>query len=80
MLALVEAGDEVLIPTPCWVSYIDMVKLTGAQPVLLPRSRENNYQFTKAELEAKMTERTKMVTESVIALIVTTYSQLKFGW
>ena len=50
-------GDEVIIPTPCWVSYPDMVKLTGATPVLLPG--EADFKIRPETLEAAITPRTR---------------------
>jgi aspartate aminotransferase len=49
-LALLEAGDEVIVPAPCWVSYPDMVRLTGAEPVIVHTSAENGYRMTAEQL------------------------------
>ena len=50
-------GDEVIIPTPCWVSYPDMVKLTGAVPVLLPGGAD--FKITPEALNAAITPKTR---------------------
>jgi aspartate aminotransferase len=57
--ALIDAGDEVIIPTPYWVSYPDMVYLAGGTPVLLPAREENGFKITTDELQAAITPRTK---------------------
>ncbi len=57
--ALFEAGDEVLIPAPYWVSYSDMVILTGATPKLLPTSEQTGFKITAAQLQAAIGPRSK---------------------
>lgn len=59
MLALIDEGDEVVIPAPYWVSYPQMVKLGGGKPVTVRTSFENNYKITAPQLEEALTERTK---------------------
>lgn len=59
--ALLEAGDEVIIPTPFWVSYQDQVLLNDATPVLLPTREEDGYAIHEAELERRVTPRTKAI-------------------
>ncbi len=61
ILACCEPGDEVIIPAPYWLSYPDMVKLVGAEPVIVPTTAENNYKMTAEAFENAMTPRTKMV-------------------
>ncbi len=61
ILACCEPGDEVIIPAPYWLSYPDMVKLVGADPVIVPTRAENSYKMTAEEFENAMTPRTKMV-------------------
>ena len=58
-LCLFQPGDEVVIPTPAWVSYVPQILLTGATPILVKTSLENGYTITPAELEAAVTPRTK---------------------
>jgi aspartate aminotransferase len=59
--ALLEEGDEVIIPTPYWVSYSDQVLLNDATPVLLPTKEEDGYAIHPEELERRITARTKAV-------------------
>jgi len=55
----VGAGDEVIIPAPCWVSYPAMVKLCGATPILVPCHAATGFKLTPAALEAAITPQTK---------------------
>jgi len=59
MLATLEPGDEVIIPTPCWVSYPDIVTLAEGKPVLIPCSSNNRFKLRPEDLEAAITPRTK---------------------
>ncbi|MEO5753855.1 MAG: pyridoxal phosphate-dependent aminotransferase [Chthoniobacterales bacterium] len=61
ILATCEPGDEVIIPSPYWVSYPDMVRLAGAEPVIVPTNERNGWKMTAEEFENAMTPRTKMV-------------------
>ncbi len=61
MLATVQAGDEVVIPTPCWVSYPDIVALAEAKPVFVPCSQNNGFKMRAEDLEAAITPNTKWV-------------------
>jgi aspartate aminotransferase len=61
ILAVCEPGDEVVIPSPYWVSYPDMVRLVGAEPVIVQTSERNGWKMTAEEFENAMTPRTKMV-------------------
>ena len=61
ILATCEPGDEVIIPAPYWVSYPDMVKLAGAEPVIVQTNERNGWKMTAEEFENAMTPRTKMV-------------------
>lgn len=58
ILTLVNPGDEVVIPTPAWVSYVELVKLADGEPVCVPTKAENGLKMTAAELEAAITPRT----------------------
>lgn len=60
-MVLLNPGDEVILPAPYWVSYHDIVKLTGAKPVSIPTSIEADYKLTPAQLEAAITPKTKML-------------------
>ncbi len=59
--ALINPGDEVVIPTPAWVSYVEMVKLAGGKNVLVPAGIEQDFKVTPEQLEAAITPRTRMV-------------------
>lgn len=61
MLALLDEGDEVIIPAPYWVSYPEMAKLAGAKPVTVRTSFEANYKMTPEQLEKAITEKTKLL-------------------
>jgi len=61
LLALVSDGDEVIIPTPCWVSYIDMVNLAGGVPVLLETKESEGFQLNIDALRSVVTEKTKAI-------------------
>lgn len=61
MLATLDPGDEVIIPSPYWVSYPDIVLLAGGVPVIVPTSMETNFKVTAAALEAAITPKTKWV-------------------
>ena len=59
IMALVNAGDEVIIPAPFWVSYPEMVKLADGTPVIISAGIEQNFKITPAQLEAAITPKTK---------------------
>lgn len=59
VLAVVDEGDEVILPTPCWVSYTEMVKLAGGKPVFVACGIETNFKMTAAQLEAAISPKTK---------------------
>lgn len=61
ILATVNPGDEVVIPTPAWVSYIEMVKLAEGVSVSVPAGIESDFKITTEQLEAAITPRTRMV-------------------
>ncbi|AGB27681.1 aspartate/tyrosine/aromatic aminotransferase [Prevotella dentalis DSM 3688] len=61
VLALVNPGDEVIIPAPYWVSYPQMVKLAGGEPVVVRAGFEQDFKMTPEQLEAAITPRTKML-------------------
>lgn len=60
ILAIVDQGDEVIIPTPFWVTYSEIVKLAGGTPVIVRTKIENDYKITPSELEANITNKTKL--------------------
>jgi aspartate aminotransferase len=57
--SLFDVGDEVILPAPYWVSYLDMLVLAGATPKILETSPKSGFQFTAAELEALCTPKTR---------------------
>jgi aspartate aminotransferase len=59
MMASLNPGDEVIIPTPYWVSYPDMVLLAGGEPVFVPTSAANGFKVQPADLEAAIGPRTR---------------------
>jgi aspartate aminotransferase len=61
ILAVVEEGDEVIIPTPYWVSYPEMVRLAGGVPVLVETKESTGWKMTPEQFEDAMTPATKMV-------------------
>ncbi|MCF0173130.1 MAG: pyridoxal phosphate-dependent aminotransferase, partial [Bacteroidales bacterium] len=61
IMAVVDTGDEVVIPTPCWVSYMQMVILAGGVPVTVRAGIEQDFKVTPAQLEAAITPRTKAI-------------------
>lgn len=61
ILSTIDPGDEVIIPTPAWVSYVEMVKLAEGTSVTLPTGVENDFKISPSQLEAAITERTKML-------------------
>ena len=61
VLALVNKGDEVIIPTPAWVSYMEMVKLAEGVTVELFADHKQNFKITPEQLENAITERTRLV-------------------
>ena len=61
ILALINPGDEVIIPAPYWVSYPQMVKLAGGEPVIVPVGIEQDFKVTADQLKAAITSRTKLI-------------------
>lgn len=59
--AILDEGDEVIIPTPYWVSYPEQVKLAGGVPVYCEGKEDNSFKITPEDLEAVITDRTKAV-------------------
>ncbi len=58
---LVDDGDEVILPTPCWVSYTELIKLAGGTPVFVHATEENDFKMTAAEFKAAVTPKTKVL-------------------
>ena len=61
IMVLVNAGDEVIIPAPFWVSYPEMVKMADGTPIIIPAGIEQDFKITPAQLEAAITPKTKAI-------------------
>ncbi len=61
VLSLVNPGDEVIVPMPYWVSYIEMIKLAEGVPVIINTSIENNFKVTAEQIAKAMTPKTRML-------------------
>lgn len=59
--AVLNRGDEAIIPAPYWVSYPDMVKLAGGEPVIVPTGLDEGFRMTPGQLEAAITDQTRLV-------------------
>lgn len=59
--AVIDEGDEIIIPTPYWVSYPEHVKLAGGKPVYVEGLEENDFKITKEQLEQVITDKTKAI-------------------
>lgn len=78
--AVLNPGDEVIIPAPFWVSYPDMVMLTGANPVIIPSTSEHRYKISPDKLRAAITDKTKLFiinSPSNPSGVAYTFSELK---
>ena len=60
-LSLLDVGDEVIIPTPYWVSYEDIALVTGAKAIMVDASIRDNFKITAKKLDAAITEKTKLI-------------------
>jgi aspartate aminotransferase len=61
IFALCEAGDEVVLPTPCWVSYAEMIRMCGAKAVKVPCREENDFDLDVDDIAAAITNKTKLI-------------------
>ncbi len=61
LIAILNKGDEVIVPAPYWVSYPDMVKLADAEPVILAGTTENDYKITARQLQNSLNENTRLI-------------------
>jgi len=61
MQAILDPGDEVIIPTPCWTSYVGMARLFGGEPKLVPCPEEAGFKLQPEDLERAITRRTKLI-------------------
>lgn len=60
-LALLNPGDEVILPAPYWVSYPDIIKITGAKPIVIPTNIEQKYKINASQLESAINQNTKAI-------------------
>ena len=61
VLCLINPGDEVIIPAPFWVSYLEILKLAGGVPIIIDTTIENDFKITAEELKAHITPKTRMM-------------------
>ena len=61
MRAILDPGDEVIMPDPCYVSYNPCVVLAGGIPIMVPANQENNFEISAADIEARVTSQTKAI-------------------
>lgn len=61
IMATCDEGDEIIIPIPCWVSYVDMVKIANAKPILVPVQEENGYVLDIEAIKAAVTPNTRAI-------------------
>ena len=61
MRAILNPGDEVIMPDPCYVSYNPCVVLAGGRPIMVPTNQENNFELSAADTEARVTNKTKAI-------------------
>lgn len=61
VLSLIDAGDEVLLPAPYWVSYLELIKLAEGKPVVIKADLEQNFKITPAQLAASITPKSKLM-------------------
>ncbi len=59
MMATINPGDEVVIPTPSWISYADIVRFAGGIPVAIPCYEENGFKPLPQDIDAAITDKTK---------------------
>ncbi len=61
VLCLVNPGDEVIVPSPYWVSYLEILKLAGAKPIIIPTTIGNDFKITPEQLEKHTTSKTRLL-------------------
>ncbi len=61
VLCLVNEGDEVIVPSPYWVSYLELLKLAGAKAMVINTNLENNFKITPQQLEKTITPKTRLI-------------------
>ncbi|MBE6967515.1 MAG: pyridoxal phosphate-dependent aminotransferase [Ruminococcaceae bacterium] len=60
LIALLDPGDEVILPAPYWVSYYEMIRMAGGEPVIVTATEQQQFKITPEQLEAAITEKTKV--------------------
>jgi aspartate aminotransferase len=77
VLALINPGDEVIVPAPYWVSYIEIIKLAGGKAVIIPTKLEDDFKLKPEQLKKAITAKTRLFVACVFASkIHSTYSFL----
>lgn len=61
LMAIINPGDEVIVAVPYWVSYPEMIKITGGQPIYIKTKEENDFKFTVSDLNKVLTNKTKAI-------------------
>jgi len=61
MRAILDPGDEVIVPDPCYVSYSPCVTLAGGTPIMAPTREKNNFELSAADIEARVSDKTKAI-------------------
>jgi len=61
LMAIVNSGEEVIVPVPCWMSYLEMIKLTGGIPVLVNMDEKNGFDLDVEKIAAHITDKTKAI-------------------
>lgn len=61
VLCLLNEGDEVIVPSPYWVSYLELLKLAGAKPIIIPTTIESDFKITPEQLKKHITPKTRML-------------------
>jgi aspartate aminotransferase len=61
LMTICNPGDEVILPTPCWVSYTEQIKLAQAKPIFIQTNPNNQFQLSASEIEKRITDKTKAV-------------------
>lgn len=61
ILTVCDDGDEVIVPSPYWVSYVEMIKAAGGKPVIVKTTQENNFKITPQQLKESITSKTKLL-------------------
>ena len=60
--AIVNPGDEIIVPSPYWVSYIELINMSGAKPVIIEGLEENEFKITAADISSVISDKTKALT------------------